>query len=165
MWPKDRDRLIETDPPEGETMEHSRARIRLVPLPFLVRWRPIQPEVECVLNVFIEANRHVSRFRTPPGLTELSNDRGGVEARLLGQFPLNRILGRLGFEDAASWHLRPRVDVDMVEDQEPSAGIGHEGDSSLIALRVPTGHRNVQKFAAAVSLRISGSKCSSGSVS
>ena len=113
----------------------------LLPLPFLVGGKAIQSEVERVLDVFLESGGHVSGLRSSPCLPELAHEHGSVDSRLLSKLSQNRLLGGLPFVDAAAGHLRSGVDIDVVEDQQPAAGIGHVGHGSLIAVRMPARHR------------------------
>jgi predicted kinase len=113
----------------------------LVPLPHLVSGKPIQSKVERVLDMLLEPRWHVAGLRSSPCLPELAHEHGRIDSRLLDKLSPNRILGGLPFVDAASGHLRSGLDIDMVEDQQPAAGIGHEGRDSLVAGRMPARHR------------------------
>jgi hypothetical protein len=70
-----------------------------------------------------------------------AHEDGSFDSRLLSKLPQNRILGGLPVVDAAAGHLRSGVDIDVVEDQQPAVGIRHVGHGSLIAVRMPAGHR------------------------
>ncbi len=41
--------------------------------------------------------------------------------------------------DATSGYLRPRIDIDVIEDQQAPIRIGDEGHGALVADRVPAG--------------------------
>ena len=158
-------RIFEGDPSEGEAVFDDVSAGLHVPLPHLGR-RHVEAEVESVLDLLFKSRRDVAELGDVPGLAKLTENRSGLDSRLLGEFSHDSLFGGLAVVDAASRHLRFLTQARRCDRTPGGARSGLSHTPSPVGNRVVPLSHELQSDAAlsALSPR-SGAPCSAGKCS